>query len=139
MTARRAAALTAAGVAALGLAARPLLPHPHPPTTAPAAAPAATAPGGPPGVTAAAARAARRALGCPHHAGHHPSPTAAGRWRWCGPLQVHRDQARCPTTTTCQVQLLATLRTAAAGRVPVALAVTVTRSAAGWRAETVRS
>lgn len=131
MTSRSTAILagTAVTVAVLALAARPLLPHSNttrPPGPAPAATPAM-----PPSALTAASSAATRALACPKKS---TPRIPAG----CGTLHLLRQQASCPSDTTCHVELVGLLRTRTV-TVPVALTITLRDPNGRWRPVEVAS
>lgn len=140
------AAGAAAGLAAVGLAASPLLAAGHRPRPAVPAAHAgpAVSPAIEEAATSAATRAAVRALACPPAPTPTPAPTGppvAGTRPvgWCGQLTVTRSETLCASPGRCDMQLVGIVDTAAAGTAIVALTVTVTRRGGGWQATGVRS
>jgi hypothetical protein len=117
-----AAALTVALVATL---VRPFLPHPPDPTSGSAAI-ASTLPAA--AVGDVAERTATRDLRCPTD-----RPRVG-----CGTLLVLRRQATCSMASRCRVDLIGEIATERL-TVPIAITVTVTRTAAGWHAVEVHS
>lgn len=119
---------TAVTVVVLALAARPLLPH-HAKLRS-SHGPAATL-AAPVSVLPVAIIAATTALACPPN-------RPRSRDIDCGPLHVARRQTSCPTNTSCRVELVGTLVTRTVD-IPIALTVTLTDNAGGWRAVEVTS
>jgi hypothetical protein len=118
---------TAVTVAMCALVARPLLPHQ---ATQSSQGPAATL-AAPVSVLPVAITAATTALACPPN-------RPRSRDIDCGTLHVSRRQASCRIETSCLVELVGTLATRAVD-IPIALTVTLTENAGGWRAVEVSS
>ncbi|HVV74616.1 MAG TPA: hypothetical protein VHC43_01165 [Mycobacteriales bacterium] len=131
MTSRSTAILagTAVTVAVLALAARPLLPHSN--TTRPPGPVPTVTPPVPSSAMAAASSAATRALAC-------PTAPARRHTTGCGSLHLLRQQASCPTDSSCHVELVGMLRTRTV-TVPVALTVTLRHTNGRWRPVEVAS